>query len=70
MEVYGTKKWWQSEVIWAGVAALAAGLLGVYGYAVSAEEASNIRELLLSLVSGVAGFFAIRGRVKATKAIT
>jgi hypothetical protein len=64
-----SKKWWQSEGIWGGVAALVATVAGFLGYAVSAEDKVAIEAVLASIVAAVGSLFAIHGRIRASKRI-
>lgn len=66
----GTKKWWESKAVVAGVVGLLAGLVNQFtGYTIG----DDIVPLLTDNVSGsmavAASLMAIYGRVKATKKI-
>lgn len=58
------KKWWESETVWGGIAAIIAGLWGF-----TAQEQIEIANALVSVATGIAGVMAIHGRKRATKRI-
>lgn len=65
----GSKRWWQSEGVWGGVAALVATVAGFLGYAVSADDKVAIEAVLVSIVAAIGSGFAIHGRIRANKRI-
>lgn len=64
-----TKHWWASKAVWGGVLAILAGLLGYFGYSVSAEDQETLALTLASIGSGVGGVLAIYGRIRAKASI-
>jgi uncharacterized membrane protein HdeD (DUF308 family) len=63
------KHWWESKAVWGGVVALIAGILGVFGVAVSTAEQGLLVESLTGIAAAVGGLLAIYGRIKASKSI-
>lgn len=64
-----TEKWYESRGVWGALVAGAAGVAGLFGYAVSAEEQENIAALVIGLVTTISGVLAFIGRLKASKRI-
>jgi hypothetical protein len=58
-----------SKAVWGGIIAVAAGLLGLWGYKVAPEDQARIVELAMAIGASVGGVLAIYGRVRATKRI-
>lgn len=58
-----------SRTFWGAAIAVAAGVAGVLGYTVTAEDAQSLPELVTSIASSVGGLIAIFGRVMASKKI-
>lgn len=58
-----------SKTVWGGLVALLAGVLGLFGYTVGAEDQATLVELAAGIASAVGGLVAIVGRVVATKKI-
>lgn len=65
----GTKGFFSSVGIWGGLIALGAGVAGIFGYAVSADDTAQLSALVDDLVAAVGGLVAIWGRIRATKKI-
>lgn len=63
----GTKKWWESEGIWGGLAAFAAGMMSMFGVEITAMELNSV---LLGAVGTIGGVMAIVGRFKAKDKIS
>ena len=67
------KTWYTSKTIWGGIVTLLSVLLSVFGYDVSAEDQAQLSNLIISIVTVVAGavggILAIVGRIKATRPI-
>lgn len=63
------KGWYQSKAVWGGIVALLAGILGIFGFNVGAEDQAALAETLLAIGSAVGGLLAIYGRVSASKKI-
>ena len=63
------KKWWQSKTMWAGIVALILGILSTAGAVDLSGEADIIVEKIMDIVTGIAGFIAIYGRVTAKSKI-
>ncbi len=64
-----TKNIFASRTVWAGVVAVAAGVAGIWGYSVNAEDQATIVELASSIAATLGGLGAIWGRVAASKAV-
>ncbi len=61
-----TKKWYQSKAVWAGIVAVVTVTLN----AILQQFGPNpIIQLILNIITGVAGAFGIYGRVVADKKI-
>lgn len=58
-----------SKTVWGGIIALLAGIAGMFGYAISPEDATTVVDLLAGVGSAIGGLIAIYGRIKATKQI-
>jgi hypothetical protein len=65
----GIKNLLASKTVWGGLAALAAGIVGLFGYSVSPADSAQAIELGTGLASAVGGLVAIVGRVVASKKI-
>lgn len=63
------KKWWESKAVWGGLIAVGAGIAGVFGFAVSAEEQEAIAGAITALASAIGGALAVYGRIKANSGI-
>ncbi|GAB7078330.1 hypothetical protein [Megalodesulfovibrio paquesii] len=63
------KTFFGSKTVWGGLVALAAGLAGLVGYAISPEDQAQLVEVGAGLAATVGGAVAVVGRVVATKAI-
>ena len=64
-----TKNIFASRTVWAGIVAVAAGVAGIWGYSVSAEDQATIVELASSIAATLGGIGAIWGRVVASKSV-
>lgn len=69
MSTQDMKEWYKSKAVWGGLLAVVAGIAGVFGYTVSAEDQSILAEAAVSAVSVVGGLLAVFGRIKASKGI-
>lgn len=58
-----------SKTVWGGLIAVAAGLAGIFGYTIGAEDQVAIVEAVTAIGSAIGGAIAIYGRIKATKKI-
>lgn len=58
-----------SRTVWAAVIAIAAGVAGIFGYAVSTEDQAQLVELVAGIGAAVGGAGAIWGRIMASKKI-
>lgn len=64
------KQWWQSKTMWAGIVTLAIGILGTTGLASLEGEQDVLVEKIMQIVTAVAGFIAIYGRITAKTTIS
>ncbi len=55
--------------VWGSIVAIIAGIAGLYGYAISAETALELTQLLSALFSSIGGLFALYGRIRARQVI-
>lgn len=58
-----------SRTVWGAIIAIIAGIVGIFGYSIGAEDQANLVEIGFSAASTVGGVIAIFGRVKASKKI-
>jgi hypothetical protein len=63
------KAWWMSRGVWGGVVAALAGLAGIWGYSIPAEDQARVVELIVAIVSAVGGVVAVVGRAMAKRPI-
>lgn len=56
-----------SRTVWAGIIGLVAAGLNLAGFDLSAQDQATLADLALGIVSALAAFGAIWGRVAATK---
>lgn len=64
-----SKSWYASKAIWGGVVAILSGVAGVFGYAVSPDDQTQLASILAAVGATVGGAAAIFGRIKASKSI-
>ena len=69
MNPYDLKPLYLSRTFWGGLAAVAAGTLGLFGYVISDADQAQLVELVTALAAVAGGITAIAGRVRATKRI-
>lgn len=65
----GIKNLFASKTVWGGIAALLAGVVGLLGYNIGAEDQASLVELGTGIAAAVGGIVAIVGRVVASKRI-
>ena len=65
----GVKGLLASKTFWGGLIAVATGIGGFFGYAISAEDQVSLVNLGFAASSGVGGLLAIFGRIVASKKI-
>ena len=58
-----------SKTVWGAIIAIGAGIAGIFGYSIGAEDQANLVEIGFAAASTVGGVIAIFGRVKASKKI-
>lgn len=58
-----------SKTVWGAIIAIGAGVAGIFGYSIGAEDQASLVELGVSVVASVGGVIAMFGRVKATKRV-
>ena len=63
------KVWYQSRAIIGSIITILALLAGLFNLTITAEDQSNIVELVMVAVGVVSSIFAIWGRVRASKTI-
>lgn len=63
------KKWWESKGVWGGLVAVGAGVAGLFGYALSADEQDALAGAVAALASAIGGALAVYGRIKAASDI-
>lgn len=63
------KKWYLSKGVWGGLVAALAGLAGLFGYAISADDQAVLADAIPSAISAVGGLLAVLGRIKASTKI-
>lgn len=67
--MYDYKSIFASRTFWGGFIAIAAGVLGFFGYELGGEEQQHLIESGATIAASLGGVIAIWGRVKATKEI-
>lgn len=65
----GVKSLFASKTFWAGVLAILAGILGFFGWTMTADDQQALIDLGVGIGSSIAGLLTIYGRIKATKEI-
>lgn len=63
------KAWWASRGVWGGIVAALAGLAGIWGYSIPAEDQGRVVELIVAIVSAGGGVVAVVGRAVAKRPI-
>jgi len=64
-----SKPWYQSRTVWASVVAMLAAFAGLIGEPAAAFSDPALVDAILTLVSAVAGFVALLGRLAARSRI-
>jgi hypothetical protein len=64
-----SKPWYLSRTNWVGIVTVAASLLSMAGYDVSAEDQSTLMDLIPAGLTAICGVATIYFRVAATKRI-
>ena len=70
MSTTDTKPWWQSKTIIAGVVAIVVAALGFFGIGIPDGQQETVTELVLQIITALAGILAIAGRLTAKKELT
>ncbi len=65
-----TNAWCDARTIWAGLISIAAAIAALFGFPIEETTRNVLTESALQLVSAIAGFFAVLGRVSASTRIT
>jgi len=65
----GAKSIFSSKTFWGAILAVAAGILGIFGYKFTPEDQVAVIEIVSAVALGVGSLFAIYGRIKAEKKI-
>ena len=63
------KSIFSSKTVWGAIIAIVAGIAGIFGYSIGAEDQAQLAEIGVSVASMAGGLIAIFGRVKASKKI-
>lgn len=63
------KSIFSSKTVWGAIIAIIAGIVGIFGYSIGAEDQAQLAEIGVSVASMAGGLIAIFGRVKASKKI-
>jgi len=58
-----------SKTVWGGLIAIAAALLGMFGYTVTPSDQVAVVDAIAAVAAAVGGAIAIFGRIVATKRI-
>jgi hypothetical protein len=67
--MYDVKSIFASKTVWGGLIAVAAALLGLFGYTITPADQVAVVEAVAAIGSAVGGVLAIYGRIVATKRI-
>ena len=65
-----TKAWYTSKTIIAGFIALAMAILQGFGFTLPEGEGETVTQLIVAIVTALAGILAIAGRITASKRLT
>jgi len=65
----GTKNWWQSKTMWAGIVTLVIGVLGSTGLADMEGQQDVIVEKIMNIITAVGSLVVLWGRIRATSSI-
>jgi len=63
------KPWYQSKAVIGGAIAVAAGVAGLFGYAITPEDTAAVTDAIVAVGAAVGGILAVVGRLQATKKI-
>ena len=66
----GTKQWWQSKTMWAGIVTLVIGVLGSTGLADMEGQQDVIVEKIMNIITAVGSLIVLYGRATAQSSIT
>lgn len=69
MDEVQNKAWYLSKGVWGAAVAILAGVAGIFGYNVGAEEQGVAVDLLVGAGAVVGGAVALYGRVRAKQSI-
>ena len=58
-----------SKGVWGGLIAVGAGVAGLIGYTVTADDTAQLTSLIDDAIAAIGGVIAIWGRIVATKKI-
>jgi hypothetical protein len=65
-----TKPWYLSKTVWGAVVTMVIGVLALFGFGKLEGEQESITELLMQIVTVIAGIVALIGRITAKNKIT
>ncbi len=64
---------WIVSMVWgrigAAVLALFAFVLGIFGYSMGAEDVGAANEMIMAVISGIAGLLALISKIRETKKV-
>jgi len=60
-----TKPWYLSKTVWGAVVTMVIGVLAVFGFGKLEGEQESVTELVMQLVTVIAGIVALIGRITA-----
>jgi len=66
----GTKNWWQSKTMWAGIVTLVIGVLGSTGLSDMEGQQDVIVEKIMEILTAIGSLIVLYGRATAQSAIT
>lgn len=64
-----TQRWYQSRAVMSGIAAVIAGVLGLFGYSMTPGDQESLIALVTAIGAVLSGSTAVYYRIKATKQI-
>jgi len=70
VKMNGTKNWWQSKTMWAGIVTLVIGVLGSTGLSDMEGQQDVIVEKIMEILTAIGSLIVLYGRATAQSAIT
>lgn len=65
-----TKKWYLSKTLWGSVVTIIASVAGFFGVMLTPDVQNEVTMLAVTLVTAIAGFISLVGRVVADTELT